>query len=82
MTNNDIKRIREMMEFLTKRELSKELKKLKPTEKKIYDLTGIKGQTEIVKILNIAPNTVSNAWKKLEKEGILIKEGQKYKKVV
>jgi len=78
----DIKKIREMLEFLVKQKVSERLKHLSDNERKIYDLTGIKGQTEIVKFLNTAPNTVSNLWKKLESEGLLIKEGKSYRKVV
>ncbi|MEK6963930.1 MAG: hypothetical protein AABX70_05870 [Nanoarchaeota archaeon] len=82
MTNEDIKKIREMLEFLVKQKISERVSHLTGTEKKVYDLTGIKGQSELVKTLNVAPNTISNVWKKLESEGMLIKEGKKYRKVV
>lgn len=82
MTEQDIKRISEMMRFLVKQKISERIQKLSSLEKKIYDLTGVKGQTEIVKTLKTAPNTVSNLWKKLEFEGIIIKEGKGYRKVV
>jgi len=82
MTQEDIKRIREMMEFFVKQNILERIQKLSQLEKNIYDLTGIKGQTEIVKTLKTAPNTVSNLWKKLESEGILIKEGKGYRKVL
>jgi len=82
MTNNDIKRIREMMEFLVKDKISERLKGLNKTERKIYDLTGEKGHAEMFKTLKVAPNTVSNTWKKLEGEGLLLKEGKSYRKVV
>ena len=77
-----IKKIKEMLEFLVKQKIMKRIESLNPTEKKIYDLTSVKGQTEIVKSLKVAPNTVSNLWKRLEKEGILIKDGKGYRKVV
>jgi Mn-dependent DtxR family transcriptional regulator len=82
MSNEDITKIREMMEFLVKQKISEKISKLASTERKIYELTGVQGQTEIVKTLNTAPNTVSNLWKKLESEGVLIKDGKKYRKVV
>lgn len=82
MTNNDIKKIREMMEFLVKQKISEKLKKINETEREIYDLTGKKGHTEMFKTLKVAPNTVSKVWQKLESEGLLIKEGTKYRKVV
>lgn len=80
MTNEDIKKIREMLEFLVKQKIESRISKLSTVEKKIYEATGEKGQTEIVKSLKVAPNTVSNLWKKLENEGILIKKGKVYQK--
>ena len=81
-SEQDIKKIREMMEFLVKQKIAEKINKLTKTEKSIYELTGNKGQTEIVKSLKTAPNTVTNTWKKLESEGILIKEGKGYRKVI
>ena len=81
-SESDIKKIREIMECLFKQNIVEKLSKLTDTEKKIYELTGEKGQTEIVKILKTASNTVSNTWKNLEGEGLLIKEGTKYRKVI
>lgn len=81
-SEHDIKKIREMLEFLIKQKLVEKVKNLNETERKIYELTEEKGQTEIVKILKVAPNTVSNTWKKLEADGLLVKEGKGYKKVI
>jgi len=81
-SEEDIKKIREFMGFLVKDKISKKLKKLNETERKIYYLTGEKGQTEIVKSLNASSKTVSKIWKELESEGLLIKEGTKYRKVI
>jgi len=81
-SEEDIKKIREMMTFLVKQKTAENIKKFNATEKKIYSMTGIKGQTEIVKSLKVAPNTVSNFWKKLEEVGILIKDGKGYRKVI
>ncbi len=81
-SEQDIKKIREMMECLFKQNIAKRLNKLTETERKIYELTGKKGHTEMFKTLKVAPNTVSKTWQKLESEGLLIKEGQIYKKVI
>ena len=81
-SEKDIKKIREMMEFLVKQKISEKLKKLSETERKIYDLTGEKNHAEMFKTLKVAPNTVSKVWQKLESGGLLIKEGTKYRKVV
>ena len=77
MTTEDIKRIREMMEFLVKQELAKKINQLNEIERKIYELTGKIGHTEMFKSLKVAPNTVSKVWQKLESEGLLVKEGKK-----
>jgi len=78
----ELEEIKDLLRFLVKQKISEKLIKMSKTEKKIYELTGEKGQTAIVKSLNVAPNTVSNLWKKMELEGILIKAGKSYKKVV
>lgn len=70
------------MEFLVKDKINERVRKLNSIERKIFELTGVKGQTEIVKELKTAQNTISNTWKKLESEGLLIKVGKGYKKVV
>jgi len=77
----DIKRIRELLEFLARREVSKELQGLDKKEREIYDLTGILRQTQIKDKLKVAPNTISDTWKKLENQGILRKKGKGYEKV-
>lgn len=81
-SENDIKRIREMMEFLVKEKISKILEKRNPKERQIYELTGIKKQNDIIKTLGVSSKKISKLWQDWEKEGILIKDGQKYKKVV
>jgi len=80
-SEEDIKRIRELLEFLAKREVSKDLESLDKKEKEIYELTGVLGQTQIKDKLNVAPNTISDTWKKLENQGILRKKGKGYEKV-
>jgi len=82
MSHEDIKKIRGLLEFLVKQKIKSRISKLGKVEKKIYELTGHKGQTAIVKSLRVAPNTVSNLWKELEAEGILIKKGKGYQKVI
>jgi hypothetical protein len=81
-SEQDIKKIREIMECLFKQNIAEKLGKLTESERKIYDLTGKKGHTEMFKTLKVAPNTVSKTWQKLESEGLLIKEGQIYRKVI
>lgn len=81
MTAEDIKKIRGMMEFLVKSKISKRIKELSHDEKKVYNLVG-KGQKEMVKLTGFAAGKISKIWQKLEFAGLLIKEGQKYKKMI
>lgn len=82
MTNDDIKRIREIMEFLLKKELSKELQHLSKKEKRVYDLIGSKKQSEIAQDMGISTGGVSGILQKLEEKKVLVKKGKSYKKVV
>ncbi len=78
----NIEKIREMMEFLVKDKISEKLNKLKADEKKVYDLTGEKSQPQMVILTGFSAGKVSGIWQKLEDEGLLIKEGKSYRKVV
>lgn len=82
MTNNDIKRIREIMEFLLKKEISKELQHLSKKEKRVYDLIGSKKQLEIAQDMGISTGGISGILQKLEEKGVLVKEGAQYKRLV
>jgi len=81
-SEQDIKKIKEIMECLFKQNIAEKLNKLTENERKIYNLTGKKGHAEMFKTLKVAPNTFSKTWQKLESEGLLIKEGQIYRKVI
>jgi len=82
MTNNDIKRIREIMEFLLKKEISKEIQHLSKKEKRVYDLIGSKKQSEIAQDIGISTGGISGILQKLEEKGVLVKEGAQYKRLV
>jgi len=61
-SEQDIKKVREIMECLFKQNIAEKLNKLTETERKIYDLTGKKGHTEMFKTLKVTSNTVSKIW--------------------
>lgn len=83
MTNEqDIKRIREIMEFLLKRDIDKDLGKLSKDERNVYDLTDGRNQNAVARTTGFSAGKVSSIWQRLEEKGVLIKDGQKYKKVV
>ncbi len=81
-SEQDIKKIKEMMEFLVKQKVSEKLNKLSVDEKKVYELTGEEKRSSIEKKTGFAAGKISKIWIKLEKEGLLVKEGQSYRKVV
>ena len=82
MTNEqDIKKIREMMEFLVNQKISEKLKKLSADERKVYELTGEK-RDFIQRKTKFAAGKISKIWQDLESRGFLIKEGKSYRKVI
>lgn len=82
MTNEDIKKIREMLEFLVKNKISERVIKLPTDKRKIYDLTEGEKVSILVSKTGFAAGKISKIWQELESEGLLIKEGKKYRKVV
>jgi hypothetical protein len=48
----------------------------------LYELTGHATQPEIKKRLRISANTISDTWKRWERLGLLVKDGQRYRKVL
>ena len=82
MTNEDLKKIREMMGFLVKDKISRMMAKNPENQQKLYDLTKKDVNVrELVKLTGISAGKISKLWQKWEKEGVLIKEGQKYRKI-
>ena len=81
-SENDIKKIRELLEFLVKQKIFEKLNKLNSDEKRVYDLTGNKKRDSIETKTGFAAGKISKVWQKLENEGLLIKEGKSYRKVV
>jgi transposase len=53
-----------------------------PRMAELYDLTGTYSQREIKKKLNMSATTISEAWKRWERLGLLVREGQEYRRVV
>lgn len=81
MTEQDLRKIREMLEFLVKQKLVEKIGKLNSNEKKVYELTGKRKREEIIKETGFSAGKISSLWDKWADEGILIKEGKKYRKM-
>jgi len=81
-SEQDIKKIREMMELLVKQKISGKLNKLSADEKKVYELTGSEKRSLIESKTGFAAGKISKIWIRLEEEGLLVKEGKSYRKVV
>ncbi|MGD8456020.1 MAG: hypothetical protein PVF83_06530 [Anaerolineales bacterium] len=50
--------------------------------KKIYGMTGEKTVTEISEAVGLSTGKISGLWKRWESLGLLVKEGQSYKKFI
>jgi hypothetical protein len=55
---------------------------LNEVEEKIFELTGVKGRDEICTELRVSSKTISELWKRWLEVGLLIKQGNSYKKTV
>ena len=82
MDNEELIKIKELLEALVKKGIYKDLKDLPPKEKEIYELTGKIGQNEIIKKMKMSSKTISKIWKDMEEKGLLKKEGTQYKKII
>ena len=79
-----LSRIEQLLVLLTKTQLAPLLQQefADPRMAQPYELTGSRGQREIKKKLNLSANTISDAWKRWEQMGLLVKEGQEYRRVL
>lgn len=50
--------------------------------KKLYLLTGLHSIRELEKKVNIPRSTISDIWKRWEQLGLIIKDGQQYRKTL
>ena len=77
-----LRRIEQWVAMLAKAQLSPILKAelSDPRMAPLYKVTGTLGQREIKKKLNMSANTISGAWQRWEQQGLLIKEGNEYRK--
>ncbi len=80
-SEEDIKKIREMLEFLVKQKISEKIKNFSSDEKKVYNLIGEKAKI-VQEKTGFSTGKISMIWQDLETRGILIKEGKNYKKRV
>ena len=53
-----------------------------PKMAKLYDLTGRKSASELTKTLSCSASTVSSTWQRWERMGLIVKEGNQYRKVL
>jgi DNA-binding MarR family transcriptional regulator len=77
-------RIEEWLALLVKSQLGPILESELSDERmaELYKLTGTHGQREIKKKLRMSATTISDAWNKWERQGLLIKAGNEYRKVL
>jgi DNA-binding MarR family transcriptional regulator len=78
-----LRRMEQWLAMLAKAQLAPIMKAelSDPRMAELYKLTGTYGQREIKKKMNMSANTISEAWKRWERQGLIIKEGKEYRKV-
>jgi DNA-binding MarR family transcriptional regulator len=78
-----LRRIEQWMAMIAKAQLAPllEAELDDPRMAELYKLTGTHGQREIKKKLSMSANTISDAWKRWERLGLIVREGHEYKKV-
>jgi hypothetical protein len=54
----------------------------KPKMAELYNLTGTATQRQIKKALGISADTISDAWNRWERIGLVVRDGQQYRKVL
>lgn len=79
-----VQRSNELLGILVKLQLRSTLSEelSDPKNRKLYELTGIKGVTEISKELKVSAGKISGIWKRWEQQGLLTKDGRSYKRVI
>ena len=80
---NLLRRMEQWLAILAKAQLAPIMKAelSDPRMADLYKLTGTYGQRDIKKKMNMSANTISEAWKRWERQGLIIKEGKEYRKV-
>ena len=79
-----LKKIEKHLETLVRLNYS-EIKKqafANETERKVFELTSLKGRDEICKELHISSATLAELWGKWFDMGLLVKNGKSYQKAI
>lgn len=79
-----LKRTNELLELIAKISLGEVLEKELHDDKliKLYELTGKESVTNIGKKIGISSGKISSIWKKWETIGLIVKDGQKYRRIL
>ena len=79
-----LQNIEELLTVLVKNQISDTIEKelSNPKKKELYKLTGKNKISELAKKLKCSTGWISGVWKHWESLGLIIKDGQKYRKVL
>ena len=79
-----LEKIEELLHAIFKSQLAPVLEKELGDQKMadLYEFTGTMSQSELKKKLKCSPNTITDAWKRWEQLGLLVKKGKQYRKVL
>jgi DNA-binding transcriptional MocR family regulator len=77
-----VRRIEQLLTILTRQALRVSISAAleDQTARRLYELTGLKTSREIAQQLDLSPSTVSAYWTRWEALGLVVKEGQRYRK--
>jgi hypothetical protein len=79
-----LKRIEELLTIVAKTQLGpilqREIEDKRMAE--LWELTGKATQREVKTKLNMSADTISSAWQRWERLGLLVREGKEYRRVL
>jgi hypothetical protein len=79
-----LKQIEEWLAIIAKTQLGPILQREIADKRmaELWQLTGKTSQREVKTKLNMSANTISSAWQRWERLGLLVKEGKEYRRVL
>ncbi len=84
MADSDGSRIEELLTVIAKATLAPVIREELSDKRmeKLYEMTGSKTAAEACKVLKMSNRDVSDAWKRWERVGLLIRDGKQYRKAI
>jgi len=83
-TNEILLRVEQLLRGILRRSASALLSQIRADKKlrRIYELTGTKDVRSIAKVTKCSLGKISRIWQSWEDEGLIVRQGKSYKKLV